>query len=148
MRASRFTVFPQPKTGSEIDASSAAPASAHGSSFLPAGLTPSACLDTVCRTYVIVDDKVPAATLVQAVHDIQSTGLHNLVLMSPAKHDGKDGMYKITVDATKRRFGGCIAGVEFDSGFHESPKQEAERTFLLELLNIGSPNKSMDSDKE
>lgn len=81
-----------------------------------------AALDKDQLVYVIVDNKVPAASLVEIIHDIQIAGLHNLVLMSPAKRDGKEGVYQITVDATKRKFGGCIAGVEFDSGFQESLK--------------------------
>lgn len=100
-----------------------------------------AALDKDQLVYVIVDDKVSAATLVQVLHDIQSTGLYGLVLMSPAKEDGKDGMYQITVDATKRRFGGCIAGVEFDSGFNESPEYSLRHVNkALETLDKGKTN--------
>ena len=77
--------------------------------------------------YVCVSDEdVPAASLIEIVNDIQSIGLHDLVLMSPGEQNGKKGTYRITVDATKKKFGGCIAGVEFDSGFDDTPPLQRE----------------------
>jgi hypothetical protein len=77
--------------------------------------------------HVILDKNVPATSLLQLLHDIQSKGLHNLVLIAPAEENGKKGGYQITVDAIKRKFGGCSGGEMFESGFHEEPEYDIER---------------------
>lgn len=75
--------------------------------------------------FVFVDGTVPAATLIETVHDLQSANLHALVLTSPAVVNGKKGWYEITVDCTKRPFSGCVGGSR-ESGFQESPEYELE----------------------
>ncbi len=60
--------------------------------------------------FVIVDDTVPAAALVSVLYDIQSTGLHNLMLSAPAVEDGKTGAHRVTLDCTKKTVGGETSG--------------------------------------
>jgi hypothetical protein len=98
-------------------------------------------LDTNQQVLVIADDKALAETLVEVVSGIQEIGLHSLVLISSGEKNGKTGMFNVTVDATRRRFGACVG--EFDSGFMESPD------YTLEKIGTNMPaNKASEATSE
>ena len=80
-----------------------------------------AALDKDQQVHVVVDEKVPAAALVDLLKDIQRAGLHDLVLAGPAEEGGRRGMNQITIDSTKRTFAADVGGTQFESGFHEPP---------------------------
>jgi len=106
-----------------------------------------ASFDKDVHLYLIVGNKASATTLVQVLHDIQSTGLHNLVLMAPGKEEGKDGMYQITLDVSKRIVGGWGDSVN-ESGFVENSEfylEEADQAIeapASEKKNVTQPTES------
>lgn len=76
--------------------------------------------------YVKVDETVTAADLVRAVSDIQSSGLHNVVLMTSVEERGKRGTCQILIDTSKRKYEGCIPNDEFQGGFQETPETQQQ----------------------
>lgn len=84
---------------------------------------------------VRADAGATATDLAQVLHFIQQAGLHSVVLIVPGIHNGKEGLYELSVDCAKRPLRGCISGVSHESGFRPSGEHDAPLEFDTEALD-------------
>lgn len=78
-------------------------------------------LDKDMQIRVVAKPKTPASDLVVLLSRIQNSGLHFVVLLSPARQGAVDGYYWVPVDSSKQSIPACIPGNLRESGFVQSP---------------------------
>ena len=78
-------------------------------------------LDKDMQIRVVAKPQAPASDLVALLSRIQKSGLHLIVLLSPARQGAVDGYYWVPVDSSKWPISACIPGTVQKSGFIPAP---------------------------
>jgi len=97
---------------------------------------------------VRVETSARATDLVQVIHLLQQSGLHNVAIFASGTQGGKTGYYHISIDCTKRPIGGCIADFFVESGFHPDEELDGHLEAVTEHLERPAEPESSQQEPE